>query len=120
MNEICDWNWLTLSTGARYQAGTFETQNLLNNATSVPFLLDNPPAADSTRDGFERITGYGYLTVKPVEQFRLTGGVAYDQERFPRNYRQPPISSGEDHRSHVGPKAALVWTPLPEITVRGI
>jgi outer membrane receptor protein involved in Fe transport len=65
------------------------------------------------------LTGYGYLTVEPLEKLWLTGGLAYDDITFPRNFRQPPISSGEDHRSQLGPKAAVVWNPLREATLRG-
>lgn len=120
LNQVFDWNWVTLSAGARYQSGKFQTRNLLTNPTSVPFLLNNPPAQSLTKDDFERLTGYGYLTVKPVEQLRLIGGLAYDQETIPRNFRHPPVTPGEDDRAHVGPKAALIWTPAPEATVRGI
>ena len=113
LNQIFDWHWLAVSAGARYQAGTFETDNLLNHPTSVPFLLNDPPAADKKSEDFERVTGYGYVTVKPVEQLRLTGGVAYDQESFPVNYRQPPIHSGEDHRAEL--HSQLHWTVGPYV-----
>ncbi len=120
LNQICDWRWVTISAGARYQSGTFETKNLLENPTSIPFLLSDPPVRDSVDEGFERITGYGYVILKPLPQLRLTGGLAYDQETIPRNFRHPPIGSGEDERSHVGPKAALAWTPIKQATVRGV
>jgi tetratricopeptide (TPR) repeat protein len=119
LNQICDWNWVALSVGGRYQAGTFETENLLS-ARSLTFLLDKPAATASIEEDFERVTGYGYLTVKPVKQLLLTGGIAYDRETLPTNFRHPPLTTGEDHRSQLGPKAAFVWNPLPEITVRGI
>ncbi len=119
-NQICDWNYLTVSAGARYQSGRFRTENLLDNPSRVPFLLENPPAANSADDGFERITGYGYLTLKPWRQLELIGGLAYDHETIPSNFRHPPITTGIESRSHVGPKVALVWSSRPEATVRGI
>lgn len=118
LNQICEWNRVTLSTGARYQAGTFQTQDLLNNP-AIPGLTV-PTVADSTSEIFERITGYDYLTVEPLTRLWLTGGFAYDQVSFPENYRQPPISSGEAERSQLGPKAALVWSPVPQATLRGV
>lgn len=120
LNQICQWNRMTLSVGARYQSGTFQTSNLLDNPSRVPFLLGTPPAADSTDEGFERITGYGYLTVEPLDRLWLTGGLAYDEVTFPGNFRAPPISSGEDRRTQLGPKAAVVWNPVPQATLRGV
>ena len=120
LNQIYDTRWFTLSAGARFQAGQFETQNLLSNPTRVPFLLDTPAARGSVEDNFERVTGYGYVTLKPVEQLRLIGGLAYDQETLPRNFRHPPVTSGEDDRSHLGPKAGFIWTPLAQATLRGV
>jgi cytochrome c-type biogenesis protein CcmH/NrfG len=119
LNQICEWNRVTLSAGARYQTGTFQTQDLLSNP-STPFLFNTPPAVNSTDENFERITGYGYLTVEPLERLWLTGGFAYDQVSFPDNFRSIPISSGEAERSQLGPKAALVWSPIPQATLRGI
>src|SRR5208282_6113918 len=60
------------------------------------------------------------LTVEPLDHLWLTGGVAADDEKFPYYFRNPPVTSGEDTRTQVGPKAALVWSPIPEATVRGI
>src|SRR5262249_30816350 len=77
-------------------------------------------AMDSVEAGFERITGYGYLTVRPLERLWLTGGFAYDHETFPRNFRAPPVTPGEETESQLGPKAALVWSPISEATVRGV
>ena len=46
--------------------------------------------------------------------------MAADEEEFPYYFRNPPVTSGEDTRSQLGPKAALVWSPIPEATVRGV
>jgi tetratricopeptide (TPR) repeat protein len=117
LNQICEWDRVTLSAGARYQSGTFQTQDQLGN-TPIPVLFT--PTANSISDDFERITGYGYLTVEPLKRLWLTGGFAYDRVTFPDNYRQPPVASGEDERSQLAPKAALVWSPIPQATLRGV
>ncbi len=117
LNQICEWDRVTLSAGARYQSGTFQTQDQLGN-TPIPILFT--PTANSVSEDFERITGYGYLTVEPLKRLWLTGGFAYDRVTFPDNYRQPPVASGEDKRSQPGPKAALVWNPIPQATLRGV
>jgi tetratricopeptide (TPR) repeat protein len=117
LNQICEWDRITLSAGTRYQSGSFQTQDQLGN-TPLPVLFT--PTANSVSENFERITGYGYLTVEPLKRLWLTGGFAYDQVTFPDDYRQPPVSSGEAERSQLGPKAALVWSPMPQATLRGV
>jgi hypothetical protein len=63
---------------------------------------------------------YAYDTLEVIDHLLLTGGVAYDDLRFPRNHRQVPVSEGEETRSRVSPKAALVWSPKPEVTIRSV
>lgn len=122
LNQICEWDRVSLSAGARYQSGDFHTQDLFSNPipAGLAGLYNTPPASDSENDRFERITGYGYLSVEPVERLWLTGGFAYDTVTFPNNFRAPPVASGEANRSQFGPKAAVVWSPLPQATLRGI
>jgi outer membrane receptor protein involved in Fe transport len=83
-------------------------------------LFNIPAATGAANDHFDRATGYGYLTVEPLDNLRLTAGLTYDTETFPQNFRQPPISSGQDSRSQLGPKAALVWSPFSQVSLRGI
>jgi outer membrane receptor protein involved in Fe transport len=125
LNQLCQFNRLTLSVGSRYQWGKFDTEAVLTNP---PFLVMPPPfdfftnavGATQTSDDFDRISGYGYLTAEPLERLWLTGGFAYEDMTFPRNFRHPPISAGEDHRSLLGPKAAVVWEPAPQVAIRGL
>jgi hypothetical protein len=117
LNQIFEWDRVTLSAGARYQSGTFQAQDQMGNSP-IPFLFT--PTTNSISDNFDRITGYGYLTVEPFEHLWLTGGFAYDRVTFPDNYRQPPLSTGEAGRSQLAPKAALVWNPIPPVTLRGV
>jgi hypothetical protein len=58
--------------------------------------------------------------VEPVEKLWLTAGVGYDRIKMPSNFRSLPQSSGTEDRELVGPKAAIVWSPLPKATLRGI
>jgi hypothetical protein len=122
LNQIIEWNRVTITGGGRYQAGTFEAQDLFTNpgAFNFPGFYNSPAAQDEVSASFERISGYGYLTLEPVDRLWLIGGVAYDQVTYPDNFRQPPLNPGEDHRSQTGPKAALVWNPIPEATLRGV
>src|SRR5439155_235343 len=105
---------------ARYQSGVFDTTAQLYNPARLSFFFDGSATnAIASSDAFERITGYGYLTFEPLDKVWLIGGVAYDDLTYPRNFRHPPISLGEAHRSQLGPKAALVWELAPQATLRG-
>jgi hypothetical protein len=122
LNQICQWERVLVSAGARYQSGTFQTQDQLTSPVGSPLnvLLSPKTVTASTSSLFQREAAYAYLTVKPLENLWLTGGATGDHETFPNDFRQPPISAGEATRSQLGPKAALVWSPLPEVTFRGI
>jgi Tfp pilus assembly protein PilF len=121
LNQIIQWDRATLSAGARYQTGTFDTTMTYTNPPAlVPFLFADPSDTTAVNAGFRRTTGYGYLTVEPLDRVWLTGGVAYDVMSYPLNFRNPPLTSGQDHRSQLGPKAAIVWEPAPRVTVRGM
>jgi tetratricopeptide (TPR) repeat protein len=122
LNQIFQGDIQTLVFGARLQGGQFTTQNVMNNVQPpglAPFFLD-PPVDATEINNFSRASAYGYYTLEPVEKLWLTAGVAYDYLDYPANFRSPPVSSGNDTRYHLGPKAALVWSPLPEVTLRGI
>jgi tetratricopeptide (TPR) repeat protein len=119
LNQICQWEHVLLLAGGRYQSGEFQTQDQLSNPAKFPSYFIHPIGANTT-SLFQRVTGYSYLTVEPLDHLWLTGGVAADEEKFPYYFRSPPVTSGEDSRSQLGPKAALVWSPIPEVTARGI
>ena len=119
LNQVFQSDHITLSAGGRFQTGTFEAQARLENPALVG-LFSNPASDASISEGFQRLTAYGYMTVEPLQKLWLTGGLAYDDLTYPRNFRQPPISSGEDHSSQLGPKAAVVWEPLPQAVLRGV
>jgi len=126
LNQICEWDHLTLVAGARYQSGEFKTQSLMSNPGSDGVLFTKPggsvPLSYSSNitSLFQRESAYSYATVKPTDHLWLTGGVSADEETFPYYFRSPPVSSGEDSRSQLGPKVALVWSPTPIVTMRGV
>ena len=118
LNQLFELNLVTLSFGSRYQSGTFNTQDQLNTTNLAGIL---PPSTSGSADeGFQRVTGYCYATIEPIERLWITAGLAYDDVSYPDNYRQPPISSGQAQASQLGPKAAVVWSPLPQLTLRGV
>lgn len=121
LNQILQFERQSFIFGARFQAGTFHTTETLNLSPAADFLssfFPSPPARADTDDTFQHFTGYGYYTIEPFSHFHLTGGVAYDWEQVPDNMRNPPVSEGTRTLDKVSPKAALVWSPLPEATFR--
>ena len=121
LEQVCQWERVTLLAGGRYQSGEFQTQDQFSNPSALSALFTPSGAYSANTTGlFQRETAYAYLTVEPMDHLWLTGGVAADDETFPYYFRNPPVTSGEDTRTQVGPKAALVWSPIPEATLRGI
>jgi Tfp pilus assembly protein PilF len=120
LNQLFQWNRVTLSLGGRWQGGSFQTQaQFANPPPGLASLFNNPVAQASLDEGFNRLTGYGYLTVEPFDRLWLIGGAAYDDMTYPDNFRNPPLSSGEAHTYQLGPKAGLVWNPVSLLTLRG-
>lgn len=106
--------------GGRYQRGEIVTHSRVFNPSSGMALFDDPPADLEFADDLERATAYGYYTLEAAPRLRLTGGLAYEHLRFPENFRSPPIEDGEQTRDRLNPKGALVWDPIPELTLRGV
>ncbi|PWU09213.1 MAG: hypothetical protein C5B50_27815 [Verrucomicrobia bacterium] len=112
----------TLLLGGRFQDGQFHTRARLTlNESESGFTNSflNPPAAEDVRNDMQRATVYGYYTLELPMHLYLTGGAAYDHLTYPLNFRQAPIVEAEATRSQLGPKVALTWSPLPELTLRG-
>jgi Tfp pilus assembly protein PilF len=121
INQLFQWNRLALSVGGRYQSGNFDAQSQMSHASNgLSMLFNSTPTNSSTADGFERYTAYSYLTFEPVDRLWLSGGLVYDEMSYPSNFRNPPLFSGENRRSQLGPKAAIVWNPRPEVALRGV
>ena len=122
LNQIFQGDRQALILGARYQSGTFKPSDEVLLGSSVAGLagfFPNPPAADMAQAGMERLSGYAYWTWEMLPHLRITPGVAYDWLRYPENHRHPPVTSGEKTTDRVSPKAALTWSPISEVTVRG-
>jgi outer membrane receptor protein involved in Fe transport len=121
LNQILQFERQLFVLGGRYQNGTFETEDVvtLYDPAYGPFF-NNPPAQDNVSADFERISAYGYYTWEVIRNLHLTGGFAYDRITYPTNHRFPPVSAGSTTEDQLSPKAALVWSPRPEVTLRGV
>ena len=69
LNQICEWDRVTLSAGARYQTGRFYTQVLLSNPSVVGLTPATVEASPS--ENFDRVTGYG--PTSPWNRWNVSG-----------------------------------------------
>lgn len=109
--QIADWEWILLATGIRYQQGSWIAQDEFGGSF---------PSFHAMTGDFDRIAGYGYVTLHPLQNLSITGGLADDRETYPTNYRHPPLRAGQANRSDLGPKASAVWSVNSQWTLRGI
>ena len=116
--QIVQEDKYTLIVGGRWQGGQFTYSDTLTPNPPEPGLYN--PAAGSFSSPFQRLGGYGYLTVEPVDKLWLTGGAAYDTMTYPSNFRNQPQSPGTTERQLLEPKAAVIWSPFKQVTLRGI
>jgi tetratricopeptide (TPR) repeat protein len=107
----------TFIAGGRYQSATADTTDNLLRAP--PFGLTTPVYQNNHTD-LDRISVYGYAQWQILDSLRLIGGVGYDRLHFPVNIDTSPISSQEDTTDMFTPKAAIVWSPTENTTLRGI
>lgn len=116
--QIIQEDKFTVIAGGRWQGGQFNYSDFLTNSP-LPTGI-SPVGTGSFSEPFQRLSGYGYATVEPMDKLWLTGGLAYDDMIYPSNFRDPPQSPGTDERHLMEPKAALVWSPFDQVTLRGI
>jgi Tfp pilus assembly protein PilF len=111
----------TLVVGGRIQTGELDTHNAERNGQVIlgPVLLPLAfPVTQNIRNDFDRESVYAYEHWQALPMLTLVGGVSYDRVHFPENFRFAPISSKDDTRDEVSPKAGVVFTPFKETTVR--
>ncbi len=119
-NHIFQTEDHTTVFGGRFQTGDFHAQAELD-ATPSGFPEVFGTNVVTLGDGeFERRSVYVYHTWEIIRDLRLTGGLAYDDLTAPRNFRRPPLQSGEQESARWSPKAAVIWSPSAQVTVRGM
>jgi len=108
-----------LIVGGRYQVGWADTSTRLlrpadpNNPFSVP--IDVPQNVDSELD---RFSVYAYEHWQVLDSLQLIGGISYDRLHFPENIDTSPITSAEDTKDQISPKAGILWTPWKDTHLR--
>jgi hypothetical protein len=117
LQQIWQNHSFTFIGGGRFQSAAADT---------VDHLRRTPPFGQVTaidinnRTDLDGVGVYGYVQWQALDSLRLIGGVSYDYLHFPVNIDTSPISGQQDTRDQVSPKAAIVWSPLPETDLRGI
>jgi tetratricopeptide (TPR) repeat protein len=107
--------------GTRVQYGDFDTHNLQNTPSALPFIFPSPPtnaAQQQVTSQFNRISAYGYHEWQVFDPLQLIGGLTYDRLSYPENFQTAPISSTDRTVYRLSPKAGLIWTPLDGTTFR--
>ena len=115
--QIYEQNDHTTIVGTRYQYGYFSTQNLENHPTGT-FTLPDPAPPQNLNNTLNHVSAYGYHTWQIADPLQLIGGLSYDWLDYPENVFSPPISDRQTTAGQLSPKAGLIWTPLPDTTVR--
>ncbi len=118
LNQLIQGETHTTIFGARYQEGSFNTQDQLSGVFD-PASFPMPPAATNIVSPFRRVSAYAYHNWEVTPSLLLTAGATYDALTYPDNFRFTPINSGEAYRQALSPKLALTWRPLPGLTFRG-
>ena len=122
LQQIATLGMQTIVMGGRYQSGRFDTSATLNNFGGDSFvapLIDNPASQQNSSVNFERISLYLYDTWRVTRWLSITGGVTYDDMRYPDNFRSPPLNSRQRKLEKVSPKAGFILLPWKGATIRG-
>lgn len=111
----------TTVVGGRYQTGRFQATADLDPAPlGANAGLFGPNQVTSGDGDLERRSAYLYQTWELFPEFRLTGGFSFDSLTSPRNFRRPPLESGEISRERLSPKLALIYNPSSAVTLRAM
>ncbi len=103
----------TLIVGGRTQFGDNDTHSVLS---SIPGVTNTFVQDVSTE--VQRYSAYAYDFYNVIDSLQLFGGVTYDYLHYPLNTDIAPVSSSENDKSQVSPKAGIRWTPTKDTTVR--
>jgi hypothetical protein len=123
LNQIVQDDHQRLIAGGKFQSGDFHTIDTLNfpsNFGSLSNLFSSPPATSDTHNDFQRFSAYAYYTRELLPDLSLTAGLSFEHMTYPTDFRIPPTFGGTTTREQLNPKGAVVWTPLKQVTLRGI
>ena len=107
--------------GVRYQYGSLHVDNTQIVPLNQPpyFPAPNQPASQQDLSmQIEHLGAYVYHRWEIVDQLWLQVGLTYDWIELPENFLYAPLSSLEETKDQLSPKAGVVWSPLQDTTLR--
>jgi predicted Zn-dependent protease len=103
----------TLIAGARYQAGSSDTDTEVNRITGS--VTNQHIETD-----LNRVSVYAYDQWQPWKQLQVTVGLSYDRLEHPLNNDTVPVSDGETSTDQFSPKVGFIFSPWRDTHVRGV
>jgi tetratricopeptide (TPR) repeat protein len=117
----------TLIGGVRYQLGTFDTTDslggstptLLANSTTVSSVgISSPPIRNDFETDFNRLSLYAYDNWRIVDPLIVSLGLSFDEQYYPENFRNPPVTGNQIRTDKWSPKGGITWKPVDAATLR--
>jgi Flp pilus assembly protein TadD len=102
--QIWETEHQSVILGGRIQRGSVDSETSLTRLFGANTLQSVSPY-------LQRLDGYGYYELHPVDELWLTAGFSYDRLTYPLNVDLPPVGGDEAHRSLPGPKAGFTAEP---------
>jgi len=118
LQQIFEGPGNTFLAGARYQAGEFNTSDVLDSDLPL-FGVPTPAANQDFAQPFERMTIYAYDFLQPARWLSFTLGGTYDYMKYPEDYRAVPITDSDTSIYKFSPKAGVTLTPFLGTLIRG-
>lgn len=104
--------------GLRTQYGHIQVQNEQDHPDNDGPAFSDPAAVQDVTVAFKRFSVYGYHNWEITDWLELIGGASYDWISFPKTFRNAPVSSQEESKDQVSPKAGVILHPLQDTVVR--
>ena len=107
--------------GVRYQNGSLHVNSAQIVSFNQPPAFPDPGQPAALQDlslRIERLGTYVYHRWEVVDHLWLQGGLTYDWIELPENFLFAPLSSVEQTKDQVSPKAGVVWSPFKDTTLR--
>jgi predicted Zn-dependent protease len=113
LQQIYELGQHTLIAGARYQAGSSDTDTEINRITGT--VTNQHIETD-----LNRVSVYAYDQWQPWKQLQVTVGLSYDRLEYPLNNDTIPVSDGETSTDQFSPKVGFIYAPWRDTHVRGV
>jgi len=113
LQQIWENHQFTFIVGGRHQWADASTKDDIRRDLGLPVQVLSNNDTDLSRESV-----YGYVHWQATDSLRLIGGLSYDHLEYPVNIDTSPVSSAEDSKSLVSPKAGILFTPQKNTHLR--